>query len=103
MFLNKFSEGNGCDEVEENNSNDTLVSDDDAHKVVLCTGSHFFCSSWVLTEVKGKEFKDTPHDKSQKELSVKNLLTKTIRKAQNRSTGSSKIGENHNLGKNSDF
>ena len=59
VFLNKFSEGNGCDEVEENNSNDTLVSDDDAHKVVLCTGSHFFCSSWVLTKVKGKEFKDT--------------------------------------------
>ena len=83
MFLNKFSEGNGCDEVEENNSNDTLVSDDDAHKVVLCTGSHFFCSSWVLTEVKGKEFKDTPHNKRQKETSSKNA-------------------ENHILGRNSD-
>ena len=32
-------------EVEENNSNDTLVCDDDAHKVVLCAYSPFFLKS----------------------------------------------------------
>ena len=59
VFLIIFSEGNGCAEVEENNYNDTLVSDDYAHKVILYTRSHISCTSLVLTEVKGKEFKDT--------------------------------------------
>ena len=31
--------------VEENDSNDTLVHDDDAHKVNLRTRSYFFCMS----------------------------------------------------------
>ena len=52
MFLNTFLEGNGHAEVEENNSNDTLVYDDDAHKVVLSTRSHFFCMRWVLLRLK---------------------------------------------------
>ena len=38
-----FSERNGLDEVEENDSNDTLVFDDNAHKVNLHTRSYFFC------------------------------------------------------------
>ena len=42
VFIITSSEGNGCAEVEEDNSNDTLVCDDDAHIVVLCTRSHFF-------------------------------------------------------------
>ena len=32
-----FCERNGFTEVEENDSNDTLVCDDDAHKVVVCS------------------------------------------------------------------
>ena len=35
-----FCEGNGLAEVEENDSNDTPVYEDDAHKTVLC--SYFF-------------------------------------------------------------
>ena len=42
VFLITFPEGNGCAKVEENKSNDTLVYDDDAHKVVLWTHSPFF-------------------------------------------------------------
>ena len=34
---------NGLAEVEENDSNDTLDNDDDAHKVNLHTRSCFFC------------------------------------------------------------
>ena len=34
---------NGLAEVEENDSNDTLDDDDDAHKVNLHTRSYFFC------------------------------------------------------------
>ena len=52
MFLITFLEGNGHAEVEENNSNDTLVYDDDAHKVVLSIRSHFFCMRWVLLRLK---------------------------------------------------
>ena len=54
MFCITFSEGNGRAEVKENNSNDTLVCDDDAHIVVLCTSSDFFCTVWDLTEVQKK-------------------------------------------------
>ena len=52
VFLITFPEGNGCAEVEENKSKDTLVYDDDAHKVVLSTHSHFFCLRWVLLRLK---------------------------------------------------
>ena len=38
-----FSQRNGHAEVEENDSNDTLVHDVDAHKVNLHTCSYFFC------------------------------------------------------------
>ena len=58
MFLITFSEENGRAKVEENNSNDTLVCDDDAHKVILSTRSRFFCN-W-------NDFKDTVHDKRKK-------------------------------------
>ena len=37
-----FCEGNGFAEVAENYSNDTLVCDDDAHKVVVCSHGYFF-------------------------------------------------------------
>ena len=37
-----FSERNGLDEVEENDSNDTLVFDDNAHKVVVGSHNYFF-------------------------------------------------------------
>ena len=52
MFLIIFSEENGRAEVEENNSSGTLVCDDDAHKVVLCTRSPFFCTRRVLLRSK---------------------------------------------------
>ena len=38
-----FSERNGLTEVKENDSNDTLVPDDNAHKVNLHTRGYFFC------------------------------------------------------------
>ena len=41
LFPNYISEGNDRAEVEKNNSNDTLVCDDDAHIVVVCTRSPF--------------------------------------------------------------
>ena len=39
MFVERFI--NGFTEFEENDSNDTLASNDDAHKVVICTPSLF--------------------------------------------------------------
>ena len=48
VFLITFSEGNGRAELEKNTSNDAFVCDDEAHIVVLCTSSPFFCTSWVL-------------------------------------------------------
>ena len=71
VFLITFSEGNGRAQVEENNSNHTLVCDDDAHKVVLCTRSHFFCTRWV----KEIDLKDTPHNKGKKPPHKKMLKT----------------------------
>ena len=41
VLIVTFWEGNGLAEVEENDSNDTPVYDDDAHKIVLCTKSYF--------------------------------------------------------------
>ena len=41
VLIVTFCEGNGLAEVEENDSNDTPVHDDDAHKIVLCTKSYF--------------------------------------------------------------
>ena len=52
MFLRTFSEGDDRAEIEENNSNDTLVCDDDAHIVVLCTNSPIFCMRLVLLTFK---------------------------------------------------
>ena len=52
MFLIIFSEENGRAEVEENNSSGTLVCDDDAHNVDLCSRSPFFCTRRVLLRSK---------------------------------------------------
>ena len=41
VLIVTFFEGNGLAEVEENDSNDTPVYDDDAHKTVLCTKSSY--------------------------------------------------------------
>ena len=49
---NYISERNGSAEVEVNNSNGTFVCDGDAHKVVLCPRSPFFCMRWVLLRSK---------------------------------------------------
>ena len=38
-----FSKRNGLAEVKENDSNDTLVLDNDAHEVNLHSCSYFFC------------------------------------------------------------
>ena len=38
-----FSERNGLTEVKENDSHDTLVLDNDAHRVNLHSCSYFFC------------------------------------------------------------
>ena len=62
MFLITFSEGNGRAELEKNTFNDALVCDDEAHIVVLCTCSPFFCTRWV----KENDFQDTLHDKRRK-------------------------------------
>ena len=40
VLIVTFCEGNGLAEVEENDSNDTPVYEDDAHKTVLCTKSY---------------------------------------------------------------
>ena len=42
VLIVTFCEGNGLGEVEENDSNNTPVYEDDAHKTVLCTKSYFF-------------------------------------------------------------
>ena len=42
LLIVTYCEGNGLTEVEENDSNDTLVCDDDAHKVVVCSHGFFF-------------------------------------------------------------
>ena len=42
VLIVTFCEGNGLTEVEENDSNDTLVCDDDTHKVVVCSHGFFF-------------------------------------------------------------
>ena len=42
VLIVTFCEGNGLAEVDENDSNDTLVRDDDAHKVVVFTHGYFF-------------------------------------------------------------
>ena len=42
VLIVTFCEGNGLAEVEENDSNDSPVYEDDAHKTVLCTKSFFF-------------------------------------------------------------
>ena len=42
VLIVTFCEGNGLAEVDENDSNDTLESDDDAHKVIVCTHGYFF-------------------------------------------------------------
>ena len=73
VFLITFSEGNGRAQVEENNSNHTFVCDDDAHKVVLCARSHFFCTRWV----KEIDLKDTPHNKGKKPPHKKMLKKNT--------------------------
>ena len=56
-----------------------------------------------LMEVKENDFQDTPHDKRQKNSSIRNLLTKKCEKKQNWWTSSSKNVENYILGQNSDF
>ena len=66
MFLITFSEGNGRAELEKNTFNDAFLCDDEAHIVVLCTCSPFFCTRGGLTEVKENDFQDTPHDKRRK-------------------------------------
>ena len=43
MQKEAFFQRKGRAEVEGNDSNDTLVLDDDAHKVNLHTRSYFFC------------------------------------------------------------
>ena len=52
--------------VEENNSNDTFECNDEANRVVLCTGSQFFLNEVGLIGVKENYFKDLPYDKMQK-------------------------------------
>ena len=42
-----FLDENGVTEVEENDSNDTIACDDDAHKVVLCNHS-LILHVWLL-------------------------------------------------------
>ena len=80
MFLITFSEGNSRAKVEKNTSNDTFVCDDDAHIVVLSTCSPFFCTRWLLLEVKENNFKDAPHNKKRKTISIRNRLTKKCEK-----------------------
>ena len=79
-----------------------FVCDDDAHKVVLCTRSHFFCTRWVLLRLKKTILKIHLTIKGKK-LKYKNPPHEKMRKTQNNSAGSSKNDENHILGRNSDF
>ena len=83
MFLITFSEGNGRAEVEENNLNCTFVCDDDAHKVVLCTRSPFFCTRWALLRSKKPILKIQLTIKG-KNLKDKNLLTKECEKTRSK-------------------
>ena len=46
-----FLDENGVTEVEENDSNDTIACDDDAHKVVLCNHS-LILHAWFLFWIK---------------------------------------------------
>ena len=39
---------NGLSEVDENDSQDTLANDDDAHKTVLCAFSLILCNYLLL-------------------------------------------------------
>ena len=57
VFLITFSEGNGRAELKKNTFNDALLCDDEAHIVVLCTCSPFFCTRWVLLKSKKTTFK----------------------------------------------
>ena len=52
MFVERFI--NCFTEVEENDSNDTLASGDDAHKVVICTPSLFL--KIIITNFTRKPF-----------------------------------------------
>ena len=56
----KILDENYLADVEENDSNDTPACDDDAR-------SHFFLEIG-LTEVKGNDFKDTPHNKKKSKI-----------------------------------
>ena len=80
VFLITFSEGNSRADVEKNTSNDTFVCDDDAHIVVLCTCSPFFCTRWLLLRSKKTTLKINLTIKSKKNSSIRNLLTKKCEK-----------------------
>ena len=43
VLIVQFSKEKAFVVLEENDSNDTLEDDDDAHKVVLCASGHVFC------------------------------------------------------------
>ena len=79
MFLITFSEGNGRAELEKNTFNDALVCDDEAHIVVLCTRSPFFCTRWVLLRSKETTLKIKLTNKGKK-TSIRNLLKKKCEK-----------------------
>ena len=102
MFLITFSEGNGRAELEKNTSNDAFVCDDEAHIVVLCPWSPFFCTRWVLLRSKKTTFKIHLTIKGEK-MKYKKPSREKMRKTQNEWTSSSKNDEYHILGQNSDF
>ena len=52
MFVERFI--NGFSEFEENNSNDTLASNDEAQKVIICTESLFI--KIIITNLTMKQF-----------------------------------------------
>ena len=70
VFLITFFEGNSRADVEKNTSNDTFVCDDDAHIVVLCTCSPFFCTRWLLLRSKKTTLKINLTIKSKKKTQV---------------------------------
>ena len=80
VFLITFSEGNGRTEIEKNISNNALVCDDEAHIVVLCTHSPFFCTRWVSLRSKKTTFKIHPMIKGKINSSIRKLLTKKCEK-----------------------
>ena len=94
VFLITFSKGNGRAKVEENNSNDTLVCDDDAHKVVLCALQSLFLKGWVL---RFKKMILKIH------LMVKAKTTQVWETSLRKNTGSSTNGEIHILSTNSNL